>query len=154
MPIGRPYLQKFWAAMQEEKAVKGLFINTGTFASTAYEYAKKSRIELIDMEGLLKLTKKAYGKLEMQPKTQAIEVIPEVKQEIKHKELAIGTRTYSSQHKQCVTRPITPDIDVKESERSSFLRCPRCGEELIVKRDNNTSYLVCHDYPSCSYNSL
>ena len=50
--IGRPHLQKFFAAMHEEKAEKGYFITTCFFADTAIEYAKNNNIELIDLTKL------------------------------------------------------------------------------------------------------
>lgn len=58
--IGRPQLQKFFAAIIEEKAVKGFFVTTASYADTAYEYAKKSKIDLIDGNQLISLMEKAY----------------------------------------------------------------------------------------------
>lgn len=58
--VGRPPLQKFFAAMYEEKAVKGFFITTGFFADTAYEYAKVNKIELINGTRLVQEMRKAY----------------------------------------------------------------------------------------------
>jgi len=59
-PIGRPPLQKFFAAIIEEKAYLGYFVTTSTFTDTAYEYAKKSRIKLINGNSLSKLMREAY----------------------------------------------------------------------------------------------
>ncbi|MDF2531481.1 MAG: mrr [Clostridia bacterium] len=58
--IGRPQLQKFFAAMHEENAYMGYFVTTSTFAQTAYEYARENKIELIDGERLARLMAKAY----------------------------------------------------------------------------------------------
>lgn len=58
--VGRPQLQKFFAAIYEEKAVKGFFITTGFFAETAYEYAKDNKIELINGTRLVEGMRKAY----------------------------------------------------------------------------------------------
>jgi hypothetical protein len=52
--IGRPVLQKLFAAMNEEKA-KGIFITTGLFAKTSVEYAGRYNIELVDLEKLTSL---------------------------------------------------------------------------------------------------
>jgi hypothetical protein len=58
--VGRPQLQKFFAAIHEEKAVKGFFITTSFFAETAYEYAKDNKIELINGTRLVEGMRKAY----------------------------------------------------------------------------------------------
>lgn len=59
--IGRPALQKFFAAMHEEKALKGFFVSSCSYAHTAVKYAKENNIELIDLKGLASLMNKAYG---------------------------------------------------------------------------------------------
>ncbi len=59
--IGRRDLQVFFAAMQEESAEAGFYVNTGAFASTAIEYAAKSRIVLCDRQKLLQLVVTAYA---------------------------------------------------------------------------------------------
>ena len=59
-PIGRPDLQKFFAAMKEDRARKGFFITTSRFTRTAIEYGRKNNIELIDLERLLSLMLEAF----------------------------------------------------------------------------------------------
>jgi restriction system protein len=58
--VGRPMLQKFYAAMQEEHAGKGFFVSTGTFTSTSEAYASKYNIELINVDKLVLLIQEAY----------------------------------------------------------------------------------------------
>ncbi len=58
--VGRPMLQKFYAAMREEHAGKGFFVSTGTFTSTAEAYASKYNIELINTDKLVLLMQEAY----------------------------------------------------------------------------------------------
>jgi hypothetical protein len=48
------------AAMQDEKADGGFYINTGVFAKTAKDYAKYHRIQLYDWTRLPRLINKAY----------------------------------------------------------------------------------------------
>ena len=48
--IGRRDLQIFVAAMKEENADAGFYINTGRFAKTAIEYASQNQIYLYDAE--------------------------------------------------------------------------------------------------------
>lgn len=54
--VGREALQKFFAAIIEEKAEGGYFITTSDFTSTAYEYPKAidNKIKLINGEKLTK----------------------------------------------------------------------------------------------------
>jgi ssDNA-binding Zn-finger/Zn-ribbon topoisomerase 1 len=58
--IGRRDLQIFAAAIQDEKADGGIYVNTGSFTSTAKEYAKRNRILLYDRNRLPHLVNQAY----------------------------------------------------------------------------------------------
>src|SRR5258708_40186259 len=58
--IGRRELQIFLAAMKEEAVEAGLYLNTGKFASTAYEYALQNHIQLIDKEKFPTLINTAF----------------------------------------------------------------------------------------------
>lgn len=52
--VGRPDIQSFVGALEEKRAMKGVFITTSSFASTAYDYVKNigKKIILIDGEQL------------------------------------------------------------------------------------------------------
>ena len=58
--VGRPELQKFFAAMKEERASWGVFVTTSSFTDTAKEYSKKSGLELVSGEGLAQLMEQVY----------------------------------------------------------------------------------------------
>ncbi len=58
--IGRPSLQKFYAAIVEEGASMGFFVTTSEFAKTAYEYGPKFKIELINGPRLVSLMNEAF----------------------------------------------------------------------------------------------
>lgn len=58
--VGRPHLQKLYAAMHEEKADGGFLVTTGKFSSPAVEYGQKYNIELIDQIELQSLLLQAY----------------------------------------------------------------------------------------------
>ena len=53
--INIPQLQNFNDVIQKEKAVRGFYVNTGSFTLTAYDYVKTNNIELIDMSMLVEL---------------------------------------------------------------------------------------------------
>ena len=52
--VGRPDIQSFVGALEEKRAMKGIFITTSAFAATAHEYVKNigKKIILIDGEQL------------------------------------------------------------------------------------------------------
>lgn len=64
--VGRPEMQKFFAAISIEKAKGGFFVTTSKFTDTAFEFAKASHrtkkiyIELINGVKLIELMKIAY----------------------------------------------------------------------------------------------
>lgn len=58
--IGRRDVQIFVAAMQDEKADGGFYINTGIFTRTATKYAAINRIDLYDRLTLSLLVNRAY----------------------------------------------------------------------------------------------
>ena len=58
--IGRRDLQIFFAAMHDENAKEGFYINTGRFARTAWDFAAKNRILLYDRYRLPNLVNQAY----------------------------------------------------------------------------------------------
>lgn len=60
--VGRPLIQKLYAAMNEEHVTNGIFVTTAQFSKTALEYGKKFNIQTIDgkelMDYLVTCTKK------------------------------------------------------------------------------------------------
>lgn len=58
--IGRRDLQIFVAAMKEENAEGGFYINTGRFTKTAIEYAARNQIDLYDAERFPVLVNAAF----------------------------------------------------------------------------------------------
>lgn len=58
--IGRRDLQIFVAAMKEENADRGFYINTGRFARTAAAYAAQNQIDLYDAENFPVLVNAAF----------------------------------------------------------------------------------------------
>lgn len=49
--VGRGEIQKFVGALQGQKARKGVFITTSTFAQTAVDYAKNLEIKVVLIDG-------------------------------------------------------------------------------------------------------
>lgn len=55
--VGRPDIQSFVGALEEKRAIKGVFITTSSFAQTAYDYVKNisKKVILVDGEYLSEL---------------------------------------------------------------------------------------------------
>lgn len=49
--VGRPEIQSFVGALEEKRALKGVFITTSCFAQTAYEYVKNISKKVILIDG-------------------------------------------------------------------------------------------------------
>ena len=49
--VGRPDIQSFVGALEEKRAVKGVFITTSSFASTAHDYVKNISKKIILIDG-------------------------------------------------------------------------------------------------------
>lgn len=58
--IGRPMIQRFCAAMRDERAISGFFVATCDFAAPAIEYAKKNSVTLMGCEELTQLAQRAF----------------------------------------------------------------------------------------------
>jgi HJR/Mrr/RecB family endonuclease len=58
--IGRPDIQKFFAAMIDESVRSGFYINTGKFTKDALNYANSKNIKCFNLDDLIKLMKKAF----------------------------------------------------------------------------------------------
>lgn len=49
--VGRPEIQKFYGALGGKRAMKGIFITTGSFSKDAREYASNSDKKIILIDG-------------------------------------------------------------------------------------------------------
>jgi restriction system protein len=59
-PIGRPALQRFYAAIMTLKADSGIVVTTSRFTATAIEFARENHIQLIDGQQLASLMARAF----------------------------------------------------------------------------------------------
>jgi restriction system protein len=55
--VGRPELQKFFAAVIDDKANGGFFVTTSSFTQSAKEFGNRNNIKLIDGESLAEIIK-------------------------------------------------------------------------------------------------
>jgi restriction system protein len=143
--IGRRDLQILVAAMQDEKADGGVFVNTGMFAGTAESYAAKNRIILYDRDGLASLINTAYGSAVdfsvvnvMCPECGCITGV------------ALGTvpaaGTCPNGHQ--VQNDITA-AELRISSAAQKPRCSACGAPMRLVKGQFGKFWGCSKYPHC-----
>ncbi len=148
--IGRRELQIFVAAMKEENADGGFYINTGRFASTAAEYAKQNQIELYDRTRLPALVNLAYpvnanlsSVATMCLECGAVAHLPV--------EVEPASGVCANGH------PVKNDITTVVILGSSFApesMCERCGSEMRLVNARYRKFWGCSRYPKCRFTRL
>jgi restriction system protein len=141
--IGRRDLQIFVAAMLDEKADGGFYINTGVFASTAAQYAARNRISLYDRTQLPLLIHQAYPAL-----TSSLEA------EVMCLECGeISSMTVRDLPSSGICKnghSLTSNIvksDLLSSTESPI--CSRCGSQMRVVNGRHGRFWGCTQYPAC-----
>jgi ssDNA-binding Zn-finger/Zn-ribbon topoisomerase 1 len=153
--IGRRDLQIFVAAMKEENAEAGFYINTGRFAKTAKEYAAQNQINLYDAERFPTLVNAAFPIREeisiakvMCPECGAVLVLP------------VGDVPTSGvcENGHAVTNDITIAILLNSPVTQLRILSPPSLPDIICERCNSRMRLVngrrgkfwgCSQYPKC-----
>lgn len=143
--VGRPALQKFFAAMKEEKAVGGFFVTTGRFAKTAVEYAEKNAIELIPGNHLVSMMHQAFPESE---KEDSVRVMC-----LECGEVVVFSLRSDQTQKRCrkghlVNNDFTEEMLTPRSI-SSKMYCERCGKEMHIIKGRRGKFWGCKGYPEC-----
>ena len=143
--IGRRDLQILVAAMQDEKADGGFFINTGVFAGTAESYAAKYRIVLYDRVRLPSLINKAYGSA---VDFSAVRVMCRECGCIIN--VAIGTEptagTCANGHE---VQNNIKTADLRMSSAAQKPCCSACGAPMRIVSGRRGKFWGCSRYPHC-----
>jgi HJR/Mrr/RecB family endonuclease len=140
--IGRRDLQILVAAMLEEKAAGGIYVNTGRFTETAVAYALQNRIDLYDRNRLPALVNKAYGV--PVGATRADVMCPECGQ---IHSLALGTTGTCRNGHRIANNLRMEDMSVLGSLEPP--RCKKCGREMKVVKGSRGPFWGCSQYPAC-----
>jgi HJR/Mrr/RecB family endonuclease len=145
--IGRRDLQIFVAAMKEENAKAGYYVNTGRFASTAAAYAKENQIELYDRHRLPALINSAY------PTREEIATASVMCLEcgtVEHLPVDESPSASVCVNGHAVTNEITTRLVCSGAfAPSSF--CERCGSDLRLVNGRYRKFWVCSKYPRCRF---
>ena len=144
--IGRPQLQKLFAAMTEEGADKGIFVTTGGFAGPATEYAEKYNIELIDLDLLKTMIKDAFHQSDQDDYINAkcLECGDSVK--IPRDAKAVFCRNSHIVLNKFVN--YKPSVDDITGDKDI---CKKCGNKLVLRKGPYGNFWGCVGYPKCDY---
>lgn len=145
--IGRRDLQIFVAAMKEENAQGGFYVNTGKFANTAPEYAAQNQIELYDRAKLPALVNRVY------PIREDVSTATVMCRECSAvQELPVAETPTSGT---CVNgHQMTNDITSALIRSASFAPdtvCDRCGSEMRLVNGWRGKFWGCSRYPQCRF---
>lgn len=143
--IGRRDLQIFRAAMLEERAVGGIYVNTGRFARTAVEYAPVNDIELYDRKKFSSLVNQAYPVAESAKTANVM-----CSQCGLTSLLPVGT---SSESGTCSNgHTVTNDIIMADFSVFDSLerpKCVKCGSDMRIVKGYRGEFWGCTEYPRC-----
>ncbi|MGB6330487.1 MAG: restriction endonuclease [Candidatus Sulfotelmatobacter sp.] len=145
--IGRRELQIFVAAMKEENAQGGFYINTSRFASTAAEYAKQNQIELYDRTRLPSLVNLAYPVKE--DVSSAIVLCLECG-DVQRLPVASAPTSGTCANGHQITNDITTGLILGASFAPETM-CDRCGSEMRLVGGRYRKFWGCSRYPKCRF---
>lgn len=143
--IGRPALQKFYAAIATDKAEQGFFVTTSNFSKPAVGFARKTNIILINGHSLAKLMSEAFPK---SPDENMYRVFC----------TECGSIVIFNLHDNKVEQTcpyghlVINDIAAKSlSHRdiSDQPYCPKCGSRMRLIRWRGKEFYGCSRYPQC-----
>jgi len=144
--IGRPDLQKFFAAMHHEGAVGGFYVNTGVFSRQAIEYAKTWPVTLYDRDTFPGLVRKAYPVPEpaRSARTTCLkcgEIVELPVQESKTSLLCPAGHPVESTISLADLGVFTPGVTY----------CKKCGSPMRIVKGYRGQFLGCSRYPKCRF---
>jgi HJR/Mrr/RecB family endonuclease len=145
--IGRRDLQILVAAMKEENAKGGIYINTGRFTKTAKEYARQENIELYDRRTFPALVNRGF------PVEASVTTARVMCCECGAvKEIEIGNaptvRTCASGHQ--IINDITTTL-IANAHLPQTQVCGLCGSPMRLVRGRHGKFWGCPKFPSCRF---
>ena len=137
--IGRPMLQKLFAAMNEEKIENGIFISTCGYSKTAKDYGRIHGIKTFDMYDILDMVEDVYDS-EVDKNTYDIScrVCGDV----------TSFKLFSdSEYKTCSNGHVVPNVFWNTSAHEPI--CMNCGGKFHLVHGRNGNFYGCNNYPKC-----
>jgi restriction endonuclease/topoisomerase-like DNA binding C4 zinc finger protein len=141
--VGRRDLQIFVAAMHEEKADAGFYINTGVFARTVTDYAEKNRITIYDRARFPLLVNQAYP----QPGDFSTAKVTCFRC---GSIISMPVRDVPTTDECPNGHPVTSDIYKRDlGFFTSIPDCVKCGSPMKIVRGWQKEFWGCSRYPKC-----
>jgi HJR/Mrr/RecB family endonuclease len=140
--VGRPHLQKFFAAMKEEKVEKGFFVTTSDFSTAAIEYGRNNNIELIDSKKLLCYMNQAFSISGDEDTVR--DMCPQCG------EIVNFSISKMEKEKQCSNgHAVINNIKESPCYPADEILCNKCGRKMLLKVGSHGKFWACEGYPAC-----
>lgn len=139
--IGRPMLQKLFAAMNEGHVEHGIFITTADFSKTAYEYGTRYGIQTINGQALVELIRDNVSLSDVQHEY----LIPC----LQCGEMISFPLFDGDENKKCCNGHNVNNIFYKNGNNSII--CLRCGKKMELRSGRRGKFYGCTDYPKCNF---
>lgn len=148
-PVGRPDLQKFYAAIMEERANGGFFVTTSYFSHAAmeYEFVRTGLIKLVNGETLTDMMLQAYPESRgpMTYRAMCLECGCSVIFDLGSNQ---GQANCANGH--VVTSDVRADqIGLREASGKPY--CRTCGKPMRLVHGYRGPFLGCTGYPLCRF---
>ena len=139
--IGRPLLQKLYAAMNEEHIQYGVFVTTADFSKEAIQYGIKYNILTINGNKLIELLREHMHLFDMQYEYS----IPC----LTCGDMQAFSLLHGEEHKTCINGHRVDNIFYKNNNNSKICFC--CGKKLELRTGYRGKFYGCSDYPQCRF---
>lgn len=143
--VGRPEMQKFYAAIEHDKAVSGIMVTTSDFTDCVkfHTFVQNGKIELVDRNKLLKMIKEHFPQDdELHFKNVCLECGDIVVQ--KFEEEAICNNGH-------ILAPQKMSEYLFDKGENRKKNCPECNKKLKVINWEGRKFIGCTGYPKCNY---
>ncbi len=144
-PIGRPALQKFYAAIVTMQADAGIVVTTSNFASTAEKFALENNIVLIDGAKLLKLMAQAF------PRSSEADTYRQMCRrcgDVVTFDLRKADMKLTCRNEHSVSRDLSKDLLLINLIEETP-RCAKCGHTMRLVNGRRGQFWGCSSYPAC-----
>lgn len=146
--VGRPEIQKFFAAIHEEQAEGGFFVTTAGFSAPAREYAAQVGIELVPGIELLKLIASVNNAKGDDSDSYTL-LCTECGEPVRFSlDGDVRSRTCRNGHR--VTNSLRTEILYRRLSSQKPL-CEKCGSEMQIKRGRYGRFWGCRSFPRCRH---
>jgi restriction system protein len=145
--IGREALQKFFAAIIEEKAEKGFFVTTSDFKSTSIKYANDiKKIDLINGNKLILMMREIYPE---NYNSNLVKIMCKECGDIVNFTFKNNDTSKSCKNGHSVQNDFDAEI-LSPKYLTNYKYCVKCGKPMKLVNWKKKYFWGCSNYPRCS----